>query len=92
MANEFNKFKLAKWFAVNTLTLNLSKTKFRNRPPDIEINMSINNQQITRVHVKKCIDEYITETSNSVSLWSKTSGTYEHSFSTIRHSKMCRFS
>ena len=56
--------KLAKWFAVNKLSLNLSKTNsmlFRNRPPDIEINLFINNQQITRVHVPKflcvCIDE-----------------------------------
>ena len=48
--------KLAKWFAVNKLVLNLSKTNymlFRNRPPDIEINMFINNQHITRVHVTK---------------------------------------
>ena len=39
---------------MNKLTLNLSKTNymiFRNRPPDIQINMFINNQQITRVHV-----------------------------------------
>ena len=39
--------KLAKWFAVNILSLNLSKTNcmlFRNRPPDIEINLFINNQ------------------------------------------------
>ena len=39
--------KLAKWFAVNELTLNLSKTNhmiFRNRQPYIEINMFINNQ------------------------------------------------
>ena len=28
---------------------------------------------------------------NSVSLWSKTSKTYEHSFSTIRRSRICRF-
>ena len=48
--------KLAKWFAVNKLTLNLSKTNymvFRNRPPDNEINLFINNQQITRVHITK---------------------------------------
>ena len=47
--------KLAKWFAVNKLTLNLSQTNymiFRNCLPDIEINLFINNQQITRVHVK----------------------------------------
>ena len=39
---------LAKWFAGNKLTLNLSKTNymiFRNRPPDIEINMFINNKK-----------------------------------------------
>ena len=59
--------KLAKWFAVNKLTLNLSKTnymKFRNRPPDIEINLFINNQQITRVHVKKILGIYIDESLN----------------------------
>ena len=59
--------KLAKWFAVNKLTLNLSKTNymiFRNRPPDIEINMFINNQQITRVHVTKFLGAYIDESLN----------------------------
>ena len=57
---------LAKWFAVNKLTLNLSKTNymiFRNRTPDIENNLFINNQQITRVHVNKilrvCNDEFL---------------------------------
>ena len=59
--------KLAKWFAVNKLTLNLSKTNymiFRNRLPDIEINLFINNQQITRVHVTKFIGVYIDESLN----------------------------
>ena len=64
--------KLAKWFAVNKLSLNLKpKTNymlFRNRPPDIEINLFINNQQITRVHVTKLlgvyIDEYLKKKSN----------------------------
>ena len=59
--------KLAKWFAVNKLTLNLSKTNymiFRNRPPDIEINLFINNQQITRVRVKKFLGAYIDESLN----------------------------
>ena len=59
--------KLAKWFAVNKLTLNLSKTNymiFRNRPPGIEINMFINNQQITGVHVTKCLGVYIDESLN----------------------------
>ena len=54
--------KLVKWFVENKLTLNLSKTNcmiFRNRPPDIEINMFINNQQITRVHVTQCLGVYI---------------------------------
>ena len=58
--------KLAKWFAVNKPTLNLSKTNymiFQNRPPDIEINMFINNQQITRVHVATFI-VYIDESLN----------------------------
>ena len=47
-------------------SLNLSKTNymlFRNRP-DIEINLFINNQQITRVHVKKCLGVYIDESLN----------------------------
>ena len=59
--------KLAKWFAVNKLALNLSKTHcmiFRNRPPDIEINMFINNQQITRVHVTQFLCVYIDESLN----------------------------
>ena len=58
---------LAKWFVVNKLSLNLSKTNyilFRNRPPDIEINLFINNQQITRVHIKKILDVYIDESLN----------------------------
>ena len=59
--------KLAKWFAVNKLSLNLSKTNymlFRNHLPDIGINLFINNQQITRVHVKKCLGVYIDESRN----------------------------
>ena len=59
--------KLAKWFAVNKLTLNLSKTNYmisRNSPPDIEINMFINTQQITRVHVTKFLGVYIDEILN----------------------------
>ena len=59
--------KLAKWFAVNKLTLNLSKINymiFRNCPPDIEINHFINNQQITRVHVAKFLGVYIDESLN----------------------------
>ena len=46
--------KLSMWFAVNKLSLNLSKTNymlFQNRPPDTEINLFINNQQITSVHI-----------------------------------------
>ena len=38
--------KLAKWLAVNKLSVNLSKTNymlFRNRPADIEINLFIHN-------------------------------------------------
>ena len=57
----------AKWFAVNKLTLNLSKTNymiFRNRPPDIENNLFFNNQQITRVHVTKFLGVYIVESLN----------------------------
>ena len=37
---------------------------FRNRPPDIEIILFSNNQQITRVHVKKCLGVYIDESLN----------------------------
>ena len=54
--------KLTKWFAVNKLSLNLSKTNcmlFRNHPTDTEINLFINNQQITRVHVTKFLCVYI---------------------------------
>ena len=57
----------AKWFAVNKLTLNLSKINymfFRNRPPDIEIDMFVDNQQLTRVHVTKCLGVYIDECLN----------------------------
>ena len=52
---------------VNKLTLNLSKTNymiFRNGHPDIEINLFINNQQITRIHVTKCLGVYIDESLN----------------------------
>ena len=59
--------KFAKWFAVNKLTLNLSKTNymiFWNCPPDIEINLFINTQQITRVHVTEFLGVYIDESLN----------------------------
>ena len=58
--------KLAKWFAVNKLTLNLSKTNymiFRNHPPDIEINLFI-NKKITRIHEMKFLGVYIDESLN----------------------------
>ena len=48
--------KLCKWFAANKLSLNLSKTSyilFRNRPPDVDFNMFIDNDRINRVHVTK---------------------------------------
>ena len=48
--------KLCIWFAVNKLSLNLSKNSymlFRNRPPDVDINLCINSERITRVRVKK---------------------------------------
>ena len=48
--------KLGKWFAVNKLSLNLSKTTnmlFRNRPPDVDFNVFIENERINRVHVTK---------------------------------------
>ena len=59
--------KLAKWFAMNKLSLKLLKTNymlFQNRLPDIEINLFINNQQITRVHVTKFLGVYIDESLN----------------------------
>ena len=59
--------KLAKWFAMNKLSLNLSKINymlFRNRPPDIEINLFINNRQITRVYVTEFLGVYIDESLN----------------------------
>ena len=46
--------KLCKWFAVNKPSLNLSKTSyilFRNRPPDVDLNVFIENERINRVHV-----------------------------------------
>lgn len=58
--------KLCKWFAVNKLSLNLSKTNYmliRNRPPDVDINPCVNNERITRVHVTKflgaCVDDQL---------------------------------
>ena len=59
--------KLAKWLAVNKLSLNLSKPNymlFRNHLPDIEINLFINNQQITIVHVTTFLGVYIDESRN----------------------------
>ena len=37
---------------------------FRNRPPDIEINLFINNQRITRVHITTFLSAYIDESLN----------------------------
>ncbi len=56
--------KLGNWFAVNKLYLNMSKTTymlFRNRPPDVDVNLFIENERINRVHVTQflgiCIDD-----------------------------------
>ena len=56
--------KLCKWFAVNKLSLNLSKTSYmllRNRPPDVDFNVFIENERINRGHVTTflgiCIDD-----------------------------------
>ena len=50
--------KLAKWFAVNKLTMKLSKTNY------VIFNLFINNQQITRIYVKKILGVYIDESLN----------------------------
>ena len=46
--------KLFAWFSVNKLSLNLTKTNyilFRNRPPDEELKLIINNTELPRVTV-----------------------------------------
>ena len=48
--------KFCRWFAVNKLSLNLSKTSymlFRNRLPDVDFNVFIEHERINRVHVTK---------------------------------------
>ena len=59
--------KLCKWFAVNKLSLNLSKTSymlFRNRPPDVDFNVFIEHERINRVHVTKFLGIYIDDKLN----------------------------
>ena len=59
--------KLCIWFDVNKLSLNLSKTNymlFRNRLPDVNINLCINNERITRVCVKKILGVFIDDDLN----------------------------
>ena len=59
--------KLCKWFAVNKLSLNLSKTSymlFRNRPPDVDLNVFIEHERINRVHVTKFLGIYIDDKLN----------------------------
>ena len=62
--------KLCIRFAVNQLSLNLSKiTKtnymlFRSRPPDVNINLCINNERITRVCVKTYLGVFIDDNLN----------------------------
>ena len=54
--------KLCKVFAANKLSLNLSKTSymlFRNRPPDVDFNLFIENKRINRVHVTTFLGIYI---------------------------------
>ena len=53
--------KLCKWFAVNKLSLNLSKTSymlFRNRPPDVDFNVFIEHERINSVRVTKFLGIY----------------------------------
>ena len=59
--------KLCIWFAVNKLSLNLSKNNymlFRNRPPEIDINVYINNERTTRAHVAKFLGVFIDDDLN----------------------------
>ncbi len=59
--------KLCKWFAVNKLSLNLSKTSymlFRNRPTDVDFNVFIENERINRVHVTKFLGIFIDDKLN----------------------------
>ena len=59
--------KLCKWFAVNKLSLNLSKTSymlFRNRPPDVDFNVFIEHERINRVRVTKFLGIYIDDKLN----------------------------
>ena len=54
--------KICKLFAVNKLSLNLSKTSymlFRKRPPDVDVNVFIEHEIINRVHVTKFLGIYI---------------------------------
>ena len=54
--------QLCKWFAVNKLSLNLSKTRymlFRNRPPDVDFNVFIEHERINSVHLTKFLGIYI---------------------------------
>ena len=54
--------QLCKWFTVNKLSLNLSKTSymlFRNRPPYLDLNVFTENERINRVHVTKFLGIYI---------------------------------
>ena len=59
--------KLCIWLAVKKLSLNLSKTNyilFRNRPPDGDINLCINNERITRVRVTTFLGVFIDDNLN----------------------------
>ena len=59
--------KLCKWFAQNKLSLNLSKTSymlFRNRPPDVDFNVFIENERVNRVHVTKFLGIFIDDKLN----------------------------
>ena len=59
--------KICKLFAVNKLSLNLSKTSymlFRKRPPDVDFNVFIEHERINRVHVTKFLGIYIDDKLN----------------------------
>ena len=59
--------KLYVWFSVNKLSLNLDKTNyilFRNRPPDISLNLHINNVNVPQVQFTKFVGIIIDEQIN----------------------------
>ena len=74
--------KLYVWFSVNKLALNMEKTNyilFRNRPPDFDLNIRINNIKLPRVQSTKflgiVIDEKINWKSHILAVKGKLSKT-----------------